>query len=132
MERVGVLIHKLLDQYNQQAGASHLLITAQMLLNELQQPQTPVNLNGTIAVSLPAAPVNFSNTNPQPIEIKADPAPVEKPVIQPAPPREVQEPGTHLAFMPQWGPETADDIPTLKKQEEKQVFELNEDRKSVV
>ena len=138
MERVGVLIHKLLDQYNQQADASHLLITAQMLLNELQQPQSNAHANGVIAVSLPASALQSN----QPLrELKAHDRPVENTTVTPSPPPPAKEPETHLPYMPQWASEPAEDIPTLPQKEEKQdkqepqhrpekqgkqVFELND------
>jgi len=36
MERVGALIKRLLEQYEEHAGAGNLKLTAQMILNELQ------------------------------------------------------------------------------------------------
>ncbi|MBN9297869.1 MAG: hypothetical protein J0I41_12720 [Filimonas sp.] len=55
MQRVGTLIHKLLEQYQQEAGTGSMLITAQMLLAELQQAKQQVTetTGKKIAVVLP-------------------------------------------------------------------------------
>ena len=39
MERVGTLINKLKEQFDQQADAQKMALTAQLLLSELQQKQ---------------------------------------------------------------------------------------------
>ena len=60
MERVGTLIHKLLEQYEQQAHTGRLLMTAQMLLAELQQYQSAAANGHTsekVSVMIPVAPV---------------------------------------------------------------------------
>lgn len=41
MERVGALINKLKEQYEQRVDKNHLLVTVQMLITELQQEQEP-------------------------------------------------------------------------------------------
>lgn len=64
MERVGTLIYKLLEQYEQQAQADKLMMTTQMLLTELQQYQH-AGLNGLskkVSVVIPSA----AGPQPQP------------------------------------------------------------------
>lgn len=55
MERVATLIYKLLDQYQNQVGAGKMMMTAQMLLTELQQfEQASVNgLSNKVTVVIP-------------------------------------------------------------------------------
>ncbi len=53
MERVGALIHKLKEQYDQNVDKKSLLVTVQLLLAELEQSET-ANLNkGKVSVVLP-------------------------------------------------------------------------------
>lgn len=60
MERVATLIHKLLDQYQQQADTGKLLLTTQMLLAELKQSQQNKenSTNSNVAVMMPSATIN--------------------------------------------------------------------------
>lgn len=52
MERVGTLIHKLQEQFEQQQDSHKLLLTAQMLIAELQQQQGNNN-TGKVSVTMP-------------------------------------------------------------------------------
>lgn len=52
MERVGTLIHKLQEQFEQQQDSQKLLLTAQMLIAELQQQQGNNN-TGKVSVTMP-------------------------------------------------------------------------------
>ncbi|MBX2931134.1 MAG: hypothetical protein KF781_04185 [Chitinophagaceae bacterium] len=61
MERVGTLINKLKEQLELQQDADKLLLTAQMLVAELQQHE-PVLKSGKIAVTMPIASVFVANT----------------------------------------------------------------------
>ncbi|GGH58205.1 hypothetical protein HNQ91_000377 [Filimonas zeae] len=56
MERVATLIYKLLDQYQNQVGAGKMMMTAQMLLSELQQyEQASANgLSNKVTVVIPS------------------------------------------------------------------------------
>jgi hypothetical protein len=54
MERVGTLIHKLKEQFEQHADAEKLAVTAQLLLAELQQNKMPPVTSSKISVVLPA------------------------------------------------------------------------------
>jgi len=58
MERVGVLIKRLLEQYEQHEHKENLLITAQMLLAELQASQSDTSLPCKAAVIMP---LHFQN-----------------------------------------------------------------------
>lgn len=66
MERVGTLIHKLLEQYEQQAQAGRLLMTAQMLLAELQQHSYSADNNTSekVTVVIPSASVPLNRVQP--------------------------------------------------------------------
>jgi hypothetical protein len=56
MERIGALIHRLLEQYESHADNNTLLLTAQMLLNELQQANKNAAIEGKkVAIILPSA-----------------------------------------------------------------------------
>jgi len=55
MERVGALIKRMLEQYEARAGTGNLILTAQMLLNELQQINKETTVTGkNVAVIMPA------------------------------------------------------------------------------
>ncbi len=58
MERVGILIDKLKEQFNQQAEADSMLITAQMLIGELQKHKTVDLSKAGVSVVMPT---NYSN-----------------------------------------------------------------------
>lgn len=60
MERVGTLINKLKEQLDQQQDASKLLLTAQMLLAELQQQQTSTS-SGKVSVTMPMVNIPLDN-----------------------------------------------------------------------
>jgi hypothetical protein len=78
MERVGTLIHKLAEQFEQQQDAGKLLMTVQMLMAELQQKQVSSNI-GKVSVTMPSITV-VTESLPTPIEvIEAKPA-LPKPV----------------------------------------------------
>lgn len=53
MERVGTLINKLKEQFEQQADAAKLAMTAQLLLAELQQSREPGTVSRKVTVVLP-------------------------------------------------------------------------------
>lgn len=80
MERVGTLIHKLQEQFEQQQDSHKLLITAQMLVAELQQQQEHAPA-GKVSVTMPY----FSSYVQQPTAEKEPEAIVEKniePVVE--------------------------------------------------
>src|SRR4051812_44530178 len=54
MERIGALIQRMLEQYNSNADKNSLILTAQMLLNELQENNNGSTVTGKkVAVILP-------------------------------------------------------------------------------
>lgn len=77
MERVGTLIHKLQEQFEQQQDSHKLLITAQMLVAELQQQQEHAN-TGKVSVTMPY----FSSYVQQPTVAIEPEATVEKMIEQ--------------------------------------------------
>lgn len=68
MERVGTLINKLKEQYDQQQNADKLLLTAQLLLAELVH-QSPTINEGKVAVTMPNIYIKANNAD---AEIKHD------------------------------------------------------------
>lgn len=53
MERAGTLINKLKEQFDQQAGAEKMAVTAQLLLSELQKNGTRHSVGANVSVVLP-------------------------------------------------------------------------------
>ncbi len=68
MERVGNLINKLKEQFEQQASAENLSITAQLLLSELQFNQKVEFLQGKVSVIMPS--VQISSLKNQEINVE--------------------------------------------------------------
>jgi len=58
MERVGTLINKLKEQFDQQADAANLSITAQLLLAELQFNNNIESFQGKVSVIVPSVLIN--------------------------------------------------------------------------
>jgi hypothetical protein len=55
MERIGALIQRMLEQYNSNADRNSLILTAQMLLNELQENNNGSSVGGKkVTVILPS------------------------------------------------------------------------------
>jgi hypothetical protein len=76
MERLGTLINKLKEQFDQQAEPSQMAITAQLVLAELQPKITePIN-KGKVAVVMPPIPLSVQHTE-NPI-FPADHKPIKK------------------------------------------------------
>lgn len=135
MERIGALIQRLLEQYENKAGTENLLLTAQMLLNELQQASndSPV-VEKKIAVILPtikrfeiektiiAEPESKEETAPkqESYPYRQEPSetvyPEERPAVTPA-----KQPN-YTSDKPQY---KIEDIPTFAYQERSSP-ELNE------
>lgn len=93
MERVGTLINKLKEQFEQQDSADKLAVTAHLILAELQKKQEPSPAKRKVSVVLPsfAAPVNEEPSAPK-----------------------THTPDTNWLFEPQEA-----EIPTLTHQEER-------------
>lgn len=78
MERVGTLINKLKEQFEQQADADKMAVTAQMLLAELQaNPSAPSSVS-KVSVVLPSVSVHATQPASEPKQ--APPEKTEKPV----------------------------------------------------
>ncbi|MBI2282282.1 MAG: hypothetical protein HYU71_01075 [Bacteroidetes bacterium] len=73
MERVGTLINKLKEQFEQQADADKLAVTAQMLLAELQTNQSALSVKSKISVVLPSVATHVHTTVPEPSPAKEAP-----------------------------------------------------------
>ncbi|HVZ25529.1 MAG TPA: hypothetical protein VG842_05730, partial [Sediminibacterium sp.] len=75
MERVSTLIHKLLEQFEQQAGPEKMAVTTQLLLAELQQlSQADKKQGQRVSVVLPAVTAAHSTPIPEPQPDKKKPA----------------------------------------------------------
>jgi uncharacterized coiled-coil protein SlyX len=87
MERVGVLINKLKEQYDQKASIQNMMVTAQMLQTELlQQSSFAVNSDSKVAVVAP----NVSAVPAQPLVVEHE---TYKPIVKPEPePEPIPEP----------------------------------------
>jgi hypothetical protein len=147
MERVGALIHKLKEQYDQNVDKNNLLVTVQLLLSELEYQKTENASREKVSVILPkvhriqqdvyteiSKPVEEPTpspevTKPQPAEqLKDKPtlpdsikAYILKPPTQPQAVQEIKlkkEEQTILNFDP------IVEVPTLAHQ--KEVYELND------
>jgi hypothetical protein len=63
MERVGTLINKLKEQFEQHADADKLAVTAQLLLGRIAEEPCPSFSSSKISVVLPSVSGNrFTNT----------------------------------------------------------------------
>jgi LPS O-antigen subunit length determinant protein (WzzB/FepE family) len=128
MERIGVLINKLKEQYEQKADASQIAFTVQLLQTELSQWQANGNqMLGTSKVSV-MMPKTMKMSAPESIA----PANAEETIIEIPPVRKYKEPGMPISTGYKIK-ETEDadydfdpllEIPTLSHQ--KSVKELNE------
>ncbi len=68
MERVGTLINKLKEQFDQQADASNLSITAQLLLAELQFNKNAESSHGKVSVVMPSVVMSHAEVPEKKIE----------------------------------------------------------------
>ena len=120
MERVGTLINKLKEQLDQKQDAAKLLLTAQMLLAELQQQQ-PSSNSGKVSVTMPS--VTFVSEIIAEVKNESKPKAVEQP--KKAPQNENQ---TGWLFNPELA-----SIPTLVHQEivTNEVVDKVEDKKEL-
>jgi len=109
MQRAGTLINKLKEQFEQQAEIDKMIVTAQLLLQELQQQSVPKN-QGNVTVVMPAF-----NAAHKPADIQF----AEEKIYHKTAEAEKEEKTGWL-----FDPEVS--IPTLVQQEPKEVFELND------
>jgi len=119
MERVGTLINKLKEQFEQHAGADKLAVTAQLLLAELQKNRARPSTGGKISVVLPTVAGSYFNTD---VEIK--------PAVEPQPvnngwlfetPMEIPT----LAHQTANAPNTETKKEHTKRVQPKEIFEFN-------
>lgn len=117
MERVGTLINKLKEQFEQHADADKLAVTAQMLLAELQVNQSAQSSGGKVSVVLPSVSVHAAQ-------------PVSAP--EPAPPEKTEKPVSNWLFeMPVEIPTllhqaaTPEPVASEKQPVKKELFEFN-------
>lgn len=123
MERVGTLINKLKDQFDQQADPEKLALTAQLILAELQCKRTAEQVGSGVSVQLPTvvvagavsevAPVTEATTAPKAAPVAETPAtpesqPAYVPPVKPAPKKE---------DLSGWLFDTPVEIPTLVHQD---------------
>jgi hypothetical protein len=102
MERVGTLINKLKEQFEQQADADKLAVTAQLLLAELQKNHVRPSVASKISVVLPSVSgTHFTNE------------PENQPTAQPAP---KPEPVKEEVVAGNWLFDAPAEIPTLAHQ----------------
>jgi hypothetical protein len=148
MERVGALIHKLKEQYDQNVDKKNLLATVQLLLAELEQATAGNASKGKVSVILPkvhrisqdvpdveAATVKDTRPDaPQPDREKpAEAVPdipetirsyVLKPPSQAAQPAAPSKPPAKKEDQSGWLFDPVSEVPTLAHQ--KEVYELND------
>ncbi|MDB5210340.1 MAG: hypothetical protein JWQ30_1167 [Sediminibacterium sp.] len=120
MERVGTLINKLKEQFEQQAGADKLAVTAQLLLAELQKNHAQPSVARKISVVLPSVQrTRFTN------DVESQPAPQPiKEQSAPQPAKEEPADGNWLFDIPA-------EIPTMAHQPSSPVVETKEYAKRV-
>lgn len=116
MERVGTLINKLKEQFEQQAGAEKMAVTAQLLLAELQRAEVRPAAAGKISVVLP--------------KVSGSPIPVAEEKMETAPVPQAKQPAKEEQAA-NWIFETPIEIPTLAHQQEAAVAAPQEPVKRV-
>jgi hypothetical protein len=105
MERVGTLINKLKEQFDQHADAEKLAVTAQLLLGELQKSEPQLTVKSKISVVLPSVTAKTFPVDP------AGETPL--PIIPPS----VTEPARQEETVNSWLFDTPAEIPTLAAQQ---------------
>lgn len=121
MERAGTLINKLKEQFEQQADAGKMAVTAQLLLSELQKNITRPSIGTNVSVVLPKVSILVNQAVEEKIE-EADPIPdpvTEEPVTN----------GLYFdvaAAIPTLAHQTYEVVETItEKQVQKEHFEYN-------
>ncbi len=72
MEKVGILIGRLQEQFSQQAKESSLLNTALLLVTELQGNQAAETIGGKVSIIMPYKPFEVIADNTNDIEESID------------------------------------------------------------
>lgn len=131
MERVGTLIDKLKEQFDQKADAAKLLVNTRLLLAELQTAlqQQPATIKNKVSVMMPSSYASAADNAGSVTEQTAAPVSIPTPVphqeeeIVEIPEEEKQE-----ELIP-WMMNVPVEIPTMVHQPvsaKKEIFELNE------
>jgi hypothetical protein len=119
MERVGALISKLKEQYEEHADTAAIAVTAQMLLAELQQKQNSSdNGNGSykkVSVIMPSSAANIKAEKKENIVAKKDEITAPEPVAE----------APKIVHKLDWMFDENNDVPTLSDRK-KDIFELNQ------
>jgi hypothetical protein len=90
MERIGLLIERLLDQYNKKSNNEQLRITAQMLLSELEEKEMEAHdLHSVVSVFFPAAS-HFNAGNNEDLVVLDEVHPAKTNTIKPEPEKETK------------------------------------------
>jgi hypothetical protein len=91
MERIGLLIERLLDQYNKKSNNEQLRITAQMLLSELEEKEIETHeAHSVVSVFFPAASHFKSGSHDEKLAILDEVHPAKKNIIEPEPEKEAK------------------------------------------
>jgi hypothetical protein len=121
MERAGTLINKLKEQFEQQADAGKMAVTAQLLLLELQKNTTRPSVSTNVSVVLPKVSILVNQAVEEKIE---EAAPIPDPVTE--------EPVTNglyfdiAAAIPTLAHQPYEAVETItEKQVQKESFEYN-------
>jgi len=125
MERVGTLINKLKEQFEQEADPAKLLVNTRLLLAELQTAlqQQPSTIKSKVSVTMPSS---FMSTPPSTGETDKEVVPEIALITQPEP-EPVSTEKTEEAVP--WMMSIPVEIPTMVHQPamvQKEVYELNE------
>jgi hypothetical protein len=129
MERVGTLINKLKEQFEQDADAAKLLVNTRLLLAELQTAlqQQPSTIRSKVSVTMPSSYVNGNGMIQETGSQKED-SPVAEPMIESEEAVEAPETEKKQEAIP-WMMNIPVEIPTMVHQTaqvQKEVYELNE------
>jgi hypothetical protein len=129
MERVGTLINKLKEQFEQDADAAKLLVNTRLLLAELQTAlqQHPSIIKSKVSVTMPSSYVN-GNGMIREEEPQKENNTVEELIVQPQQIIPVAETEKTAVAVP-WMMNIPVEIPTMVHQPaplQKEVYELNE------
>lgn len=105
MERVGTLINKLKEQFEQQAGAEKLAVTAQLILVELQKNHRQSSTGSKVSVVLPSVSGTLFPRENEP------PTPKTAESVK-------EEPEEKKSDAGEWSYNESGDIPTLTHQDQ--------------
>ncbi|CAN5116910.1 hypothetical protein BH11BAC6_BH11BAC6_12110 [soil metagenome] len=132
MERVGTLIKRLLELYETRTDKTALIVTAQMLLHELQKDNgSDINISNKVSVIHPGLKLtNVKDDVPaSPAEEKSIPVQEPAPIV-PTPPVKIEKaPENKEPVKPFMAEPKIEELPTFTYQQ-KELYELNESMSS--